>query len=993
MKETHRTLVKSLNPHLVCVLCAGYYIDPTTIVECLHSFCRSCIVKYLETSRFCPICDVQLHKTRPLLSIRRDKILERLVYKIVPGLHAKEMARRALPNTELYLSPDDLISLVLQYHVEDTASSQTVDVEQNETSNPMNQDLKDAHKKFLKCPAAVTVEHLKKFLILKYNLTDQHQVEIFHASENLSDDLSLIDIAYCFEWKQTSPMELCFQILEKSTIAVPITEEVELVEDVDMEEDSHSVASSSLPFLSSKSISESDDASNTSLDSKPLFERLESEKIYRKRKRDRVIFDEEPEPKKSLFDSLLQSTTNNNENENKDFQESDEDYSKYEQDIEEIIEEDDDDDIGRLRISSNISEDEVNNDETTSQMFVIDEAIEEVPEEEKCEKVVKEKHWKSEGRNKRKSKKAKHHHHHKRRLSQSPPPSATIVHSPDRDIMKLKVKLNTLPGYRHKEDKHHRHAKHYNGSASSASSIVSSPGRSSYKEDDSVLSEQSCDSVALPKKSQEEMKLPDEKQHHVGDVRKSQMSRSSSQAVVESPRCETVAKEPLQQVRAVRTKPKQPAVEQQSNAESSHKMIIMPPSSITVSIITAEEKLKMEKDKTLMLTGNHDYENKRPSLEIVRVNGPPTTPPITVEVPKSSPKPKEQHHEEQPAPSRPKTKKPVPAVIPIKSAKPSITIIPQSRSPSSNNNNNNNNNNNSNGTKVEDIKTSVTISLENGSHNDSALDLSGKSSRKDGGQQYTTVNKNNSNNNNNNKGSSSHTNGNGGQYEPPSMRNLMTLSDTAVHIRNMMSNSSPSPTGKEQQQQHQQQQDAKKRYNNIHHNNNNNNHGGNGSCSPKRLNGNVPLRIPVPPTSGSFAKASAAAAASQIKPVKSSVSSRASDTKPKHGPPNQAVRHIPNPSVLLFRHHQQHLAQFAAAAANAAAVNNNNKRPNPPAPAPSRIPPHPMPAAIPLHTIRKMENLTKNIEKVAAGLSVKANALYKQNFIENGGRARLELPS
>jgi hypothetical protein len=56
----------------------------------------------------------------------------------------------------------------------------------------------------------------------------------------------------------------------------------------------------------------------------------------------------------------------------------------------------------------------------------------------------------------------------------------------------------------------------------------------------------------------------------------------------------------------------------------------------------------------------------------------------------------------------------------------------------------------------------------------------------------------------------------------------------------------------------------------------------------------------------------------------------------------------------------------------------------------SRIPP--MPAAIPLHTIRKMENMTKNIEKVAAGLSVKANALYKQNFIENG-RARLELPS
>jgi len=30
------------------------------------------------------------------------------------------------------------------------------------------------------------------------------QVDIFHASENLSDDLSLIDIAYCFEWKQVT---------------------------------------------------------------------------------------------------------------------------------------------------------------------------------------------------------------------------------------------------------------------------------------------------------------------------------------------------------------------------------------------------------------------------------------------------------------------------------------------------------------------------------------------------------------------------------------------------------------------------------------------------------------------------------------------------------------------------------------------------------------------------------------------------------------------
>ena len=49
-----------LNTHLVCHLCKGYFVDATTIIECLHSFCKSCIVRYLDTSSFCPICDVQV---------------------------------------------------------------------------------------------------------------------------------------------------------------------------------------------------------------------------------------------------------------------------------------------------------------------------------------------------------------------------------------------------------------------------------------------------------------------------------------------------------------------------------------------------------------------------------------------------------------------------------------------------------------------------------------------------------------------------------------------------------------------------------------------------------------------------------------------------------------------------------------------------------------------------------------------------------------------
>lgn len=38
MNEVRRRgLLKKVNPQIVCYLCQGYYIDPTTIVECLHT--------------------------------------------------------------------------------------------------------------------------------------------------------------------------------------------------------------------------------------------------------------------------------------------------------------------------------------------------------------------------------------------------------------------------------------------------------------------------------------------------------------------------------------------------------------------------------------------------------------------------------------------------------------------------------------------------------------------------------------------------------------------------------------------------------------------------------------------------------------------------------------------------------------------------------------------------------------------------------------------
>jgi len=86
-----RCLVESC---LICGICSGYIVEATSITECLHSFCKSCIVKHVWTSRLCPKCKVEIHKTRPLLNLRSDKTLQEVINKLVPEIQEKEEQRR-----------------------------------------------------------------------------------------------------------------------------------------------------------------------------------------------------------------------------------------------------------------------------------------------------------------------------------------------------------------------------------------------------------------------------------------------------------------------------------------------------------------------------------------------------------------------------------------------------------------------------------------------------------------------------------------------------------------------------------------------------------------------------------------------------------------------------------------------------------------------------------------------------------------------------------
>ncbi|XP_025406339.1 polycomb group protein Psc-like isoform X2 [Sipha flava] len=228
MLQSSKPKVTDLNPHLLCVLCGGYFVDATTVIECLHSFCRSCIVKYLERNKYCPICDVLIHKSKPLSNIRPDHTLQTIVYKLVPFLFQKMSLRRDFYSQKHLYIPRDLLSRGVvpeNYHV--FATNERISVclyyELDNTDQIFKQE---AYKYYLWCQVTMTVLALKKLIYLKYELTpnDYHSVEIFHQNNLLDDHLTIMDIIYMFDWKRKEPLTIAYRILKTEIQPLPHNE-------------------------------------------------------------------------------------------------------------------------------------------------------------------------------------------------------------------------------------------------------------------------------------------------------------------------------------------------------------------------------------------------------------------------------------------------------------------------------------------------------------------------------------------------------------------------------------------------------------------------------------------------------------------------------------------------------------------------------------------------------------------------------------------------
>lgn len=117
----------------------------------------------------------------------------------------------------LIFAPEDAVSLSLEY-LPPGADPLTILLSTNDEMNNSNGSSNQissssnnnnhstnttSNRRYLQCPALVTIAHLKKFLALKYSVDmTRYTIEICHRRAPLPEHWTLMDVAYIYAWKR-----------------------------------------------------------------------------------------------------------------------------------------------------------------------------------------------------------------------------------------------------------------------------------------------------------------------------------------------------------------------------------------------------------------------------------------------------------------------------------------------------------------------------------------------------------------------------------------------------------------------------------------------------------------------------------------------------------------------------------------------------------------------------------------------------------------------
>jgi len=198
-----------LNQYLVCSICMGYFRDPHTIKECLHTFCKVCIFKYLSENSDCPICSISLSPF-PFEYVRFDRTLSSLINNIFPHLleqdlederkYCEDNGSPLPPHVKEWLerrgvqAPKPMV--VRKLTAEEAAKSFYSDeiafeLHLDESAKKTGLPLIELAKPHIRTTAKITIVYIKKYLAQKVGVAQADQIEVLYKGEVLGVEHSL----------------------------------------------------------------------------------------------------------------------------------------------------------------------------------------------------------------------------------------------------------------------------------------------------------------------------------------------------------------------------------------------------------------------------------------------------------------------------------------------------------------------------------------------------------------------------------------------------------------------------------------------------------------------------------------------------------------------------------------------------------------------------------------------------------------------------------
>ncbi|XP_007249523.3 polycomb group RING finger protein 6 [Astyanax mexicanus] len=202
--------LREFYPYIRCALCTGFFIDATTITECLHTFCKSCIVKHFFYSNRCPNCDIVVHQTQPLYNIRPDRQLQDIVYKMVPHLEEAERQRmcafyknRGLVMPKPVAVPSILPTKPLKQKQKDMMPQSVFTIPPELDVSLMLEfvgaengieNYKPLERKYVRVSGEATIRHVELFIRRKMELSPNLQVDVVCGEHILQQRQSLREV-------------------------------------------------------------------------------------------------------------------------------------------------------------------------------------------------------------------------------------------------------------------------------------------------------------------------------------------------------------------------------------------------------------------------------------------------------------------------------------------------------------------------------------------------------------------------------------------------------------------------------------------------------------------------------------------------------------------------------------------------------------------------------------------------------------------------------